>query len=209
MKISRFRFIGLVAVFLAFQVSSYGGFFDNHFSHMLLAPNTSLDIQPNSLENCGSFNAGLTIINSQAGVSYQIFSGGSPSGTPVMGTGGNIVVTSGVLSANTTLSVQATETFAPFESAFLTETIPVTIYQNPTTSFAGNNQVNCGLSIALNANNPLIGTGTWTLVSGPGSASFGNIHQRNTVVTVTAQGSYTFSGLSQMAFVHHQLQTLL
>jgi gliding motility-associated-like protein len=161
-------------------------------NELLPVPNYGLDIQPNSFSNCGSFSATLLIINSELGVSYQIFNGAVPSGAAVLGTGGNININSGPIATSTTLSVQATETFGAGISGFLNETIPVTISQLPTTSNAGNNQVNCGLSIALNANNPVVGSGMWSLVSGPGTANFANASQRNTVVTVSAQGSYTF-----------------
>ena len=184
--------IGILSFVLALSSPVFGKHFDAYFSKFELAPNLSLDIQPNSLSNCGSFTAALTIINSEPNVSYQILNAGVPSGAPVLGNGGNIVVSSGIISANTTLTVQATETFGAMISGILAESIPVTISQNPTTAFAGNNQVNCGLSIALNANNPIIGTGTWTLLSGPGTAVFANPNQRNTLVTVSTQGSYTF-----------------
>jgi gliding motility-associated-like protein len=161
-------------------------------SLVALPPNFNLDILPNSLSNCGAFTATLTVVNSEVGVSYQIFNGAVPTGTAVIGTGGNISITSGSIAVSATLSIQATETFGAGLSGFLSETIPVTISTPPTTSNAGPNQVNCGLSVSLNANNPVIGTGTWTLVTGAGTASFANANQRNTLVTVSAQGSYTF-----------------
>ncbi|OFY36511.1 MAG: hypothetical protein A2W91_02940 [Bacteroidetes bacterium GWF2_38_335] len=49
----------------------------------------------------------------------------------------------------------------------------------------------CGLSYPLTAN-PSAGTGTWSMESGPGNASFGDIHDPTTNVTVDAFGSYGF-----------------
>ncbi len=158
----------------------------------IVPPNLNLDIQPNSLANCGSFAASVQVISSQLGYSYQLLNAGSPTGSPVNGTGGDIILTSDPISASTTLTVRATELLPPFDTGVLLESIPVTISQNPTTANAGNNVFTCGLSIALNGNNPIIGTGTWSLISGPGTATFANANQRNTVVTVSQQGSYTF-----------------
>ena len=167
-------------------------FFDAYFHHLLVAPNLGLDVLPNSLQNCGAFSPTLSVVASEIGVSYQVFSGPTPLGSSVVGTGGTITLNPGTISASTTLSIRATETFPPFDTGTLTETVPVTISQNPTTSNAGNNQVNCGLSIVLNANQPLVGTGTWTQISGPGTATFVNPNQRNTSVSVSVQGSYVF-----------------
>lgn len=155
-------------------------------------PNLNLDLQPNSFSNCGGFTASVVVIGSQVGYSYQLLNAGVPTGSPLNGTGGNIIITSGPINVSTTLTVRATEIIAPFDTGILTEAIPVTISQLPTTSNAGNNQVNCGLSIALNGNAPTVGTGTWTLVNGPGTANFNNPNQRNTLVTVSQQGTYTF-----------------
>ena len=158
----------------------------------IVPPNLNLDIQPNSLANCGSFAASVQVISSQLGYSYQLLNAGSPTGSAVNGTGGDIILTSAPISASTTLTVRATELLPPFDTGVLLESIPVTISQNPTTANAGNNVFTCGLSISLNGNNPVIGTGTWSLITGPGTATFANANQRNTLVTVSQQGSYTF-----------------
>jgi gliding motility-associated-like protein len=158
----------------------------------VIPPNLNLDLQPNSLGNCGPFNASLQVIASQVGYSYQLLNAGTPTGSAVVGTGGDIILTSSTISASTTLTVRATEINAPFDTGVLTESIPVTIFQNPTTANAGINSFTCGLSTTLNGNNPVIGTGTWTQISGPGTAVFANANLRNTSVTVSLQGSYTF-----------------
>ena len=121
----------------------------------IVPPNLNLDIQPNSLANCGSFAASVQVISSQLGYSYQLLNAGSPTGSPVNGTGGDIILTSAPISASTTLTVRATELLPPFDTGVLLESIPVTISQNPTTANAGNNVFTCGLSIALNGNNPI------------------------------------------------------
>jgi gliding motility-associated-like protein len=155
-----------------------------------LPPNGALDVQPNSFINCGSFAANVVVVNSEFGVSYQLRFNGVNTGTAVIGTGSNIVLTSASLSVSGTLSVRATDGLG--DSVVLLESIPVTIFQNPSTANAGSNRVNCGLSIAMNATAPVIGVGTWTQLSGPGTASFANVNSRNSLVTVPLQGSYVF-----------------
>ncbi|MDP4222847.1 MAG: gliding motility-associated C-terminal domain-containing protein [Bacteroidota bacterium] len=70
-------------------------------------------------------------------------------------------------------------------------TITVSFYQQPV-AFAGAGGTNCGLSYNLRAT-PSIGTGTWTLDSGPGTATFSpDANQPNATVTITAYGTYVF-----------------
>ena len=58
---------------------------------------------------------------------------------------------------------------------------------------AGFDQSTCGFSITLNANDPQTGIGLWTQVSGPGTATFANPNARNSSVSVTVEGVYTFA----------------
>jgi hypothetical protein len=68
----------------------------------------------------------------------------------------------------------------------------VVVNQLPTTALAGNDTATCGLIINnLAANTPVIGTGTWTQVAGPGTISFGNTNVPNSSATATAIGVYT------------------
>jgi gliding motility-associated-like protein len=58
---------------------------------------------------------------------------------------------------------------------------------------AGNGGDECDRNFQLNAI-PGSGTGTWSMISGPGIATFSpNAHQYNAVVTVTQTGAYDFS----------------
>ncbi len=70
--------------------------------------------------------------------------------------------------------------------------INVVFYQQPVAN-AGTGGKNCGLEFYLGAT-PSIGTGTWTLVNGPGSAIFSpNSNTANAKVTVSQFGSYDFA----------------
>jgi hypothetical protein len=68
----------------------------------------------------------------------------------------------------------------------------VVVNQLPTTALAGNDTATCGLTINnLAANTPVVGTGTWTLVTGPGTVSFGNANAPNSSATASVNGVYT------------------
>lgn len=71
--------------------------------------------------------------------------------------------------------------------------IPVSgaISAAPTTAAAGADSSHCGLSLNLYGNVPTVGTGTWELVSGAGTANFTNANLATTNVTVSASGTYT------------------
>lgn len=57
---------------------------------------------------------------------------------------------------------------------------------------AGNGGDECDLDFRLNAV-PGLGTGTWSMVSGPGNAIFNpNVYQYNAIVTVSQPGAYDF-----------------
>ncbi|TAG86741.1 MAG: PKD domain-containing protein, partial [Bacteroidetes bacterium] len=74
--------------------------------------------------------------------------------------------------------------------------VTITRIDNTTPSNAGIAQNICGASTSLNANIPVVGTGTWSFVSGPvalTNANFSNVNQNNANVTgMTAVGTYRF-----------------
>lgn len=57
--------------------------------------------------------------------------------------------------------------------------------------FAGNDSTVCGFTFNLKAV-PTVGTGTWSLLNGPGTANFVNSNLATTSVTVNAAGVYQF-----------------
>ena len=71
------------------------------------------------------------------------------------------------------------------------DTVQITISDNPTVSNAGPDQTICGDSTAMAGNTPVVGTGMWTKKSGP----FANIITPNsptTSITQLSQGTYVF-----------------
>ena len=79
--------------------------------------------------------------------------------------------------------------------------VTITVFANPSPANAGPDQSLCAsLTATLAANTPVTGTGTWSMVSGPGTAIFGNVNDPLTTVTVSLYGTYilrwtTTSGL--------------
>ncbi len=68
----------------------------------------------------------------------------------------------------------------------------VVVQSLPTVAFAGNDTAVCGLTINnLAANTPVVGTGTWSLVTGPGTINFTNVNAPNSGATVSVNGVYT------------------
>ena len=75
-----------------------------------------------------------------------------------------------------------------------TSDVTITLFEPPTTANAGSNQTLCGLNTTtnatLNAANPAVGTGVWTIVSGTGS--FSNVNSANATVSGLAYGANVF-----------------
>jgi gliding motility-associated-like protein len=178
-------FLCIALVFTPFQNA-------NASTNTLLIPTTSLNVEPNSTTICTGSTVTASIQASQLNVRYQFYNGATASGSPVDGTGGLILITSGTVSSTVTLTIRATETFGAGISATLTETVAVTVVNTPPTANAGTNQIICGLTSVLNGNSPGAATGAWTQVSGPSTATFTNAAVRNSGVSVTASGTYVF-----------------
>ncbi|WP_299458811.1 gliding motility-associated C-terminal domain-containing protein [uncultured Microscilla sp.] len=125
--------------------------------------------------------------------------------TPTVGTGAWTVVSgtgsfSNVNAANATVSglsyganvfrwTVTNGTCAPSASD-----VTITLFEPPSTANAGSNQSLCGLNTTttatLNATNPAVGTGTWTIVSGTGS--FSNVNAANATVSGLSYGANVF-----------------
>ncbi len=73
-----------------------------------------------------------------------------------------------------------------------TDDIQITIYENPTAADAGPNQTICSSSVTMAGNTPMIGTGTWTTLSGPNSPAITNPSSPSTTVTGLIPGLYSF-----------------
>ncbi|NSW95133.1 MAG: gliding motility-associated C-terminal domain-containing protein, partial [Bacteroidales bacterium] len=126
------------------------------------------------------------------------------SAVPSIGTGlwtltsgpGTAVFTPNAATYNATVTVSAYGTYVftwTETNNNCTSSAPVTVnfYQQPVAN-AGTGGNNCGPDFNLKAV-PSVGTGTWTRVSGPGTATFSpNANSPTAKVTVSAYGTYVF-----------------
>src|SRR5690606_12457729 len=106
----------------------------------------------------------VTINNSaSAGYAYQLVSGSTAYSGYFLGTGGILVIESFPISANLTLTIQASRIAAPICTQNV-GSIPVTVRSLPTTANAGPDQQGCTGNFTLAANNAAVGTGQWSVV---------------------------------------------
>lgn len=79
------------------------------------------------------------------------------------------------------------------QSCSTNDVVTITIYPGPTPANAGTDQSLClSNSTTLAANNPVIGTGAWSLVSGPAGSTIVDPTSPNTLVTGLIPGNYIF-----------------
>jgi gliding motility-associated-like protein len=131
------------------------------------------------------------IINLSSSVSNSKFTwSSSVSGGFVTGNSNQALLTSATsiidtLRNNGTTHVTVTytiKTFGPTGCEGQTKTISIVVRPKPSIAFAGKDTMLCNkTSFQLSGNNPVSGTGRWTVVSGTG-ASFANANQYNTLV---------------------------
>jgi hypothetical protein len=124
--------------------------------------NNNLNITSSSASMCAGQTRTLTATPSPVG-SGPTNSGnpGTFSGTGVSGTTFTAPTPSGA-SQNYTIT---------YSFGYCTTSQTITVFRQPTTANAGPNQVVCNTTATLAGNNPSIGTGSWSIISGPGSVS--------------------------------------
>ncbi|MFN5182429.1 MAG: beta strand repeat-containing protein, partial [Bacteroidota bacterium] len=181
---------------------------------LCVQPTTTLSVDPANADFCTSTGTvTVTVNNSQSGVIYQLTlaNGTTNTGSSILGTGGNITLTSGTLSANTTLQVRALK-LPPTCLVLQTDNVPVNFYTAPTLSLAvgavnsticsgtsgtvtvANSQTGFTYQLRDNSNNSNIGTpvtGTGSTINLP----TGNLTSTTTFnVLATAVSPSTCSG---------------
>jgi gliding motility-associated-like protein len=143
---------------------------------------------------CRGESTAIIIHNSQVGVTYA-FQGpqGVAVGAMVQGTGGDILIPTEALYQTTTFSIVAYNTANPNCEIVVADLVTVVVNTAPTSANAGPDQTICnGNSATMNATAPTIGTGLWTQVSGPNTATITSPSSPNTTVTGLTNGSYVF-----------------
>ncbi|MFC4389719.1 PKD domain-containing protein [Flavobacterium quisquiliarum] len=128
-----------------------------------------------------------TITNQPAGAAAVIDSPNSPTTTL-----SNVTVLG-------TYTLTWTVTNGPFTSPSLcqpsSDTVDITFNDDPpTVANAGLDQELCDVaSVAMAANTPVIGTGTWTQISGPNTATIASPTNPNSLMLQLVAGTYEFS----------------
>ncbi|QLH31295.1 MAG: hypothetical protein HWD62_01575 [Cyclobacteriaceae bacterium] len=89
-------------------------------------------VTPATTTICSGNTVTVNIAGSQAGINYELFDGGTSLSSPVAGTGGAINITSSALTANTTITVRATNPVTSC-TTLLSGTSVVTVTPIPTT----------------------------------------------------------------------------
>ncbi|MBF4488219.1 PKD-like domain-containing protein, partial [Flavobacterium sp. CSZ] len=139
---------------------------------------------------CSGSNTNITVSSSEVGVNYQLRdASNSLIGSAVAGTNGTISLPTGNLTGTTTFNVLASSCG---NSVQMPGTVTVNVSQPPTISNAGPDQTLSGSSFTLAANAPTVGTGAWSIVSGPSSllGQFVNINSPTTVFNRATAGTY-------------------
>ncbi len=76
----------------------------------------------------------------------------------------------------------------------ISDTTTVTVYAVPSVAAAGNDQILCNATgTGLNATAPVIGTGSWSLLSGPSPVAFSDAALYNSSVSSLTPGNYQFT----------------
>ncbi|WP_428230933.1 T9SS sorting signal type C domain-containing protein [Flavobacterium sp.] len=139
---------------------------------------------------CSGSSSNIRVDLSQVGVSYQLRDASNASiGSAVAGTGATINLSTGNLTATTTFNVLASSCG---NSVQMPGTVTVTVNQPPTISNAGPDQTASSSSFTLGANTPTVGTGMWSIVSGPSTAlsQFSSTTNPTAIFNRAAVGTY-------------------
>ena len=139
--------------------------------------NNNLVINSSSANMCQGQTRSLTATPAPVGATPQPNSGdtGTFSGTGVSGS---------TFTAPTPAGASQTFTIT-YTFGYCNTTQDITVYKNPSSASAGGDQTVCASSATLGANTPANGTGTWSTVSGTGTAISPN-SPTSTVAGLTA-----------------------
>lgn len=120
--------------------------------------------------------------NTTAGAAYSYFATLSDANNNA----NDITATAGALSAGGLYFIRANS-----GSCYTVQPVTVQVSQAPTAAVSGNNQNLCAPgSASLTANDPAVGTGNWSQVSGPSTAAFTTPTFSTTSVTGLQKGTY-------------------
>ena len=150
-------------------------------------PPTSASVNPNTPLCANDAGTLVLTVSGGSGTGIEWFEDACGSGN-LIGTTASITIPSP--NTTTTYYVRYNIPGCPPSSCI---PVTVTVIGLPTPAEAGEDQSKCGvLTASLEGNQPTTGTGTWSQVSGSGTATIGNSSQYNSNVTVPVNGTYVF-----------------
>ena len=164
-------------------------FFTSPVQTILAAPSNKTIAAANS-SICSGSNTNIAVALSELGVNYQLRDASNTLiGSVVAGTNGTINLPTGNLTGTTSFNVLASSCG---NSVQMPGTVTVNVSQPPTISNAGPDQTASSSSFTLAANTPTVGTGVWSVVSGPNTNSTQFSSTTNPLATFnrTAAGTY-------------------
>ncbi len=153
-------------------------------------PDVTLTVNPPNTTVCSGSSINILVDNSENGHSYQLRNDADDSniGTPVIGTGGQISLPTGVLTADTDFNIAVDNGTCPVAELNNKASVTVSVI---TVSNAGTSQTICADNYTLSSNAVTAGeTGEWTRASGTGI--FANVNDPNTTVTGLGLGDNVF-----------------
>ena len=158
-------------------------------------PNNALVVTAVDILICQGDSTIIQVLNSEMNVEYQLvdISNSANIGTAVTGTGGTIDLATGLISATTFFNVIATSSqFVGCQSTLLAQAT-VVVDDAPTTPDAGDDQFLCNqTSTTMEGNAPGLGTGVWTQISGPNTATIADPSDPVTGISDMVEGIYVF-----------------
>jgi len=134
-----------------------------------------------------------TLNQSSCEASYVLNAGVGGAGTWTVG-GALAATISQVNSPSTSVTLSGGEgiytfVWTPTTGNPCVNTVTISLTYAIVGAFAGNDDIVCGNAYTLGANGS---SGTWNMVSGPGSAIFDDVSLGSTAISVSEYGSYTF-----------------
>ncbi|MDE3252107.1 MAG: Ig-like domain-containing protein, partial [Bacteroidota bacterium] len=162
-------------------------------------PKPAITISNTATPICTGSNTNIQFSSSVPGSTYTWTSAvkiGTAIGNSSQNTAGsnNQITDTLTSSVNTNATVRYYITTLTAAGCSRTDSADVQITGQPTTANAGTDQSLCNVSSALlTANSPLLGTGNWTLLSGPGPVSFGSAGSPSTTINGLVPGTYLLS----------------
>ncbi|MCK9399076.1 MAG: T9SS type A sorting domain-containing protein [Bacteroidales bacterium] len=116
-------------------------------------------------------------------------------GSNIYGEVSNVYTTTSLVQGDIITCVMTTSLACATGSPATSNSITMTVNSVPTTATISTTPLNyCGVLVsgALGGNTPVVGTGAWSQVSGPGTTTFSDSTSGSSTATATAYGTYVY-----------------